>query len=229
MQWRSLSAEEKAPYEQSAKEDRDRYLDECAVSSSALPLRFPRTTLVTSSVFFFSVAVLFFVLQLRDEEVAAQQEERRRSNAIGEETESRIRGSTVGHPTSCFTYFLISGLVTHLLLLYSISNCALFRCAKRTSLPAKRHPSACMWSARSSRIEPPPAARYAELGPLEPSLFSQHHLNGMFLYSLLSFLQAKEEKESRIDAQHERVKDARALQAENRYDVECTVITALCW
>ncbi len=79
-QWRALSEDEKSKYEEIAREDRERYDEECAVS------KYDIRRVKNSHVIEF--------LQIRDEEALKRQEERRKANSLGE-TETRLRGSTV--------------------------------------------------------------------------------------------------------------------------------------
>jgi hypothetical protein len=82
LQWKALSDDERAEYEQLAAQDRARYESECQVR-----------ILIADS--FFSC----YLQQSRDEEVLRAQEERRKQNAATE-TESRMRTTTVKIVTS---------------------------------------------------------------------------------------------------------------------------------
>jgi hypothetical protein len=114
-QWRQMVPEEKAKYERMAAEDRERYNRECAVSAIVLVRAIlPAITagaLVCCAISRHHVTVtsdplylpkccrlLVFCVQIRDEEVLRQQEERRKAHAVGGETDTRMRHSTVRVP-----------------------------------------------------------------------------------------------------------------------------------
>jgi hypothetical protein len=107
--------EEKAKYERMAAEDRERYNRECAVSVIVLVRAILPAITAGACVWraisrrrvTVSVTCLYLpkyrcpsvlCVQIRDEEVLRQQEERRKAHAVGGETDTRMRHSTVRVP-----------------------------------------------------------------------------------------------------------------------------------
>jgi hypothetical protein len=107
--------EEKAKYERMAAEDRERYNRECAVSAIVLVRAILPAITAGACVWHaisrrrvtVSVTYLYLpkyrcpsvlLVQIRDEEVLRQQEERRKAHAVGGETDTRMRHSTVRVP-----------------------------------------------------------------------------------------------------------------------------------